>query len=203
MAIPIDKFPPVPHLCYEEVRNYIQSGDLLLCSGTSTFSKLIKRATGSIWSHVGFILRWDEIDRLIVMESVESIGVRSVSLSHYVNNYDGRGNPYEGKLVIARHYDFQEKSIAHLSRKAVDLLGHNYDKREILRIASRIIKSVLVPPEECLPLPTDNQYICSEYVYECYKSIGLNIQHNCGGFISPADFAANEQINAVCMISTG
>jgi len=201
MAIPIDKLPPVPHLRYEEVRNYIQSGDILICSGNSMFSNLIKHATGSIWSHVGFILRVDAIERLMVLESVESIGVRSVSLSHYVNNYDGNGNPYEGKLLIARHYDFQEKSIANLSRKAVDLLGNNYDKKEILRIAYRIVKSVFRENEECLLPPNDNKYICSEYVYECYKSIGLNIQHNCGGFISPVDFAATEQINAVCIIS--
>jgi hypothetical protein len=201
MAIPIDKLPAVPHLRYEEVRNYIQSGDLLLCSGTSTFSRLIKRATGSIWSHVGFILRVDAIDRLMVLESVESIGVRSVALSHYVNNYDGKGHPYKGKLLIARHYDFQEKNIAHFSRKAVDLLGNNYDKKEILRIAYRIVKSVFLDSEKCMLPPNDNKYICSEYVHECYKSIGLNIAHNCGGFISPADFAATEPINAVCMIT--
>lgn len=200
MTIPIDKLPAVPHLLYEEVRNYIQSGDILLCSGNSMFSNLIKRATGSIWSHVGFILRADSIDRLMVLESVESIGVRSVPLSHYVNNYDGYGSPYEGKLIIARHYDFQEKDIIHFSKKAVDLLGHQYDTSEIVRIGARIAISKFSDNYKCVLPKRDRDYICSEYVYECYKSIGLNIQHNCGGFISPADFAATEQINAVCLI---
>ena len=201
MTIPIDGFPPVPHLSYEEVRNYIQSGDIILCSGNSVFSSMIKRATGSIWSHVGFIIRWNEIDRLIVLESVESIGVRAVALSHYVNDYDGNDEPYDGKILLARHDDFKEDNVSYLSRKAVDLLGKNYDKGEILRISKNLLFDG-IRGDKKYSMPDDNKkYICSEYVYECYKSIGLQIDHNDGGFISPADFAKEKKINAICIIS--
>lgn len=201
MAIPIDKFPLVRCLSYQEVRKTIQSGDIILCSGESSFSNLIKYFTQSIWSHVGFILRFDELDRVMIMESVETKGVQIVPLSHYINNYNGKGKPYKGKILIARHSDINEANIKNLSKYAFDLLGHQYDKSEILRIASRIALTFR-KSEVCLPPPKDNEYICSEYVYECYQSIGLHVNHNCGGFITPADFASTEKINAICLLKT-
>ena len=69
----MEAFPSLPNKHYRELRHEIRSGDILLCSGHSVFSTLIKKATGSIWSHIGFILRVDAIDRIMVLESVESI----------------------------------------------------------------------------------------------------------------------------------
>jgi len=200
MPIPTDKFPSVPSLKYEQIKDLIHSGDIILCSGKSLFSKLIKRFTDSIWSHVGFLLRVDQIGRVVVMESVESKGVQVVPLSHYVSNYEGGGKPYQGDVLIARHSHFDESSINHLSRHAVDLLGHRYDNSEILRISARIALSSFLNKRKHDPLQRDNEYICSEYVYECYKSVGITIQHNKGGFISPADFAMDENINPLCFI---
>lgn len=202
MSFPQNKLPAVPRLKYEEVHNHIQSGDLLMCSGKSLFSRLIQRATDSIWSHVGFILREENIDCLLVMESVESKGVQMVALSHYINNYNGRGKPYEGDILIARHSGFNESNIRKISYHAVNLLGNRYDKKEILRITSRIIMSKFSKGNECRILVRNNEYICSEYVYECYKSIGIDIPHNCGGFISPADFALTPDIEPICLISS-
>ena len=53
-------------MTYSEIRPSLRSGDLLLCSGTSWFSRLIQAATGSEWSHVGLILRVDSLDRVDV-----------------------------------------------------------------------------------------------------------------------------------------
>ena len=79
---------------YSEIRPLLCSGDLLLCSGTSWFSRLIQAATGSEWSHVGLILRMERLDRVMLLESVESIGVRAVPLSCYFENYRQSGAAY-------------------------------------------------------------------------------------------------------------
>jgi hypothetical protein len=181
---------------YEIFRDKIHSGDILLCSGTSIFSKLIQRFTGSPWSHVGFILRISQIDRIMVLESVESIGVRSVPLSSYIINYNGSGRPYPGEISIMRHDDFSPHMLHDLSRKAIDLLGHPYDSSEISRIAARI---AFTDAEEtaCRIPKGDNDFICSEYVYECFKSVGIIIQHDCRGFIAPKDFANDKKIKLV------
>ena len=203
MPIPVNDFPDVPCLNYANIRSQIRSGDLLMCSGNSMFSDLIKVATGSIWSHIGFIRHDKEIDRLLVYESVESIGVRCVPLSFYLHNYDGKGKPYNGRMIIARHDDIEKAHIENLARSAVDLLGHQYGAMDILKITARIGLGKIITGNDC-KLPErarDHEYICSEYVYECYKSIGLYINYDCRGFVAPADFAKTEEVNAMFCLS--
>ena len=109
MSVATRRFPNKPTSAYDEFRCEINSGDLLLCSGTSVFSSMIQAATKSIWSLVGFVMRLDSIDRVMILESVESIGVRTVPLSKYLYDYDSRGNPHPGRVVIARYSDFSMK----------------------------------------------------------------------------------------------
>ena len=78
MSLALHSVPDVPLRAYEEMRSSIRSGDLLLCAGSSVMSRLIQHATACIWSHIALIARVDAIDRVLVLESVESIGVRCV-----------------------------------------------------------------------------------------------------------------------------
>ena len=86
MAIAVDKFPQDSVTDYEKLRKSLQNGDVLICSGTGIFSSMIQQATGSVWSHVAFVLRLDSIDRVMLLESVEPIGVRTVRLSKYLED---------------------------------------------------------------------------------------------------------------------
>lgn len=133
----MENFSHLPIKNYQQLRKEIQSGDILLCSGNSLFSNLIQKATNSIWSHVAFILRVDMIDRIMVLESVESIGVRAVSLSSYIKDYNGTGKGYSGRIMLARHRDVQQKNIANLSKHATDLLGYPYGHKK-LRVLQRV-----------------------------------------------------------------
>jgi hypothetical protein len=180
---------------YDSHRHLIKSGDILMCSGTSLFSKLIQRFTKSKWSHVAFVLRMPSIDRIMVLESVESMGVRAVTLSSYLKDYNGTGERYPGELVIARHSQMQESLIYNLSKNAVDLLGHPYDPQEIMRITARIAASK-VADLPCTIRDKNKDFICSEYVDECYRSIGIIVEQSCG-FIAPSDFANDRNVHAV------
>ena len=199
MTISTRKFPTAPMTDYGEFRSRIASGDLLLCSGSGIFSRMIQAGTKSVWSHVGFVMRLDAIDRVMVLESVEPLGVRTVPLSKYLNDYDSEGNPYPGRLVIARHDDFGARASPARLRKfgqfAVDLFGYPYDKDEIAKIAARIAGSHLpFSNADRKALRRDREYICSEYVWECYKSLGIRIEHDRKGFIAPADFARAREV---------
>ena len=142
MKTPIKGFPTRAITNYDQFRPEIVSGDLLLCSGSGVFSRMIQAVTGSTWSHVGFVMRLDAIDRVMVLESVEPVGVRTVPLRKYLVDYDSRGNPYPGGVAIARHRDFatmaSENKLGQFGRFAVDLFGYPYDKDEIIKIAARI-----------------------------------------------------------------
>src|SRR5580698_7008054 len=104
--LPKEGFPNVGVSNYEQIRDSIQSGDLLFGSGSSLMSSMIKGATNSVWSHVAFIIRLEVINRIMVMESVETIGVRTIPLSNYINNYNGSGKGYPGRLMLARYQNF-------------------------------------------------------------------------------------------------
>lgn len=197
----MDSFPELPNKHYQELRPEIRSGDILLCSGQSVFSSLIQNATNSVWSHVGFILRLDPIDRIMVLESVESIGVRTIPLSSYVRDYNATGAGYPGRIMIARHDDVRPNQITKLSKNAVDLLGYPYGKNEIIRIAARISMGAL-GINQTESLSPQREFICSEYAHICFQSIGVTIDYNRLGFIAPADFARCHKIKPLCYIQS-
>jgi hypothetical protein len=207
MPVSVKRFPTQAPVNYRRFRSQIQSGDLLLCSGSAIFSTMIQRATGSVWSHVGFVMRLDAIDRVMVLESVEPLGVRTVPLSKYLDDYDNEGNAYPGGLVIARHRGFNARAtdarMKRFGQFAVDLFGYPYDKDEIAKIAARIAIGFLpFTSSDKKNLKRDREYICSEYVWECYRDIGLRITHDPKGFIAPKDFAANRDIGLLAVLKS-
>ncbi|MDL1959581.1 MAG: hypothetical protein LWX01_10845 [Deltaproteobacteria bacterium] len=107
MPLSLTESPSTAEIPYEQIRDQAQNGDVLICSGAGLFSSMIQQATDSIWSHVGFILRLEEIDRVMLLESIEPIGVRTIRLSKYLTGYDEkRKKPYKGGLAIIRHSQF-------------------------------------------------------------------------------------------------
>ena len=84
---------------YEEVRLTLKSGDLIFASGDYLVSKAIQKVTHSPWSHVAIIIRVEEIDRILLLESVEDMGVRIVPLSKYLHTYENN-RPYKGKIIV-------------------------------------------------------------------------------------------------------
>lgn len=202
MPISVKTFPRIRPQDYATVRPKINSGDILLCSGSAFFSNLIKKTTKSVWSHVGFVLKLEKINRIMVLESVESIGVRTVPLSHYVKDYKGEKKGYPGRLLIARHRDFEsivtDLKLRKMTQFAVDLLGYPYDNDEIFRIARRIAKSWFGYKEG--DVERDEEYICSEYAWECYNRVGLNIPYNRLGIVTPKDFAMDKKVDPVAVL---
>ncbi len=203
MTIANDVFQTMRAADYQSIRAQINNGDLLLCSGNGAFSDLIKKGTDSIWSHVAFILRLDSIDRVMVLESVESQGVRTVPLSNYVYDYkDGKG--YDGQLLIARHDGFPagadvatSDQLKAMAKFAVDRFGYSYDVDEIVKIATRIATGGAFNNGV---LQRDREYICSEYAEECYKRFGVTIPPDRRGFIAPADFAKEGQVRPIAAL---
>ena len=200
MAIAVKRFPKVQVVNYQSYRSEIKSGDLLLCSGSKAFSRIIQAGTKSVWSHVGFVMRLDAIDRVMVLESVETVGVRTVPLRSYLTDYDSKGGSYPGGLVIARHKDFAAKvdkiKLNKLGKFAVDLFGYPYDTEEIARIAARIAASYIpFTNKDKKAFRRNREYICSEYVWECYKAVGIDIPYDPEGFVAPADFAKVQEVD--------
>jgi len=189
-------FPQLPVKQYADIRSEIKSGDILLCSGRYFFSELIQKATGSCWSHVAYLMRLNGIDRVMVLESIEGKGVRTIPLSDYVANFEGTGIGYQGRMALARHADFAQKAnpenLKQMLHFAFDRFDRPYDEEEIARITARIVgDSIGIEKSE---IKRDQEYICSEYVYECYRILGIEVPDDEWGFVAPADFARDEKV---------
>jgi hypothetical protein len=196
-------FPTVPIVNYADIRAQICSGDILLCSGSAIFSRLIQHVTASVWSHVGFVLWEKVIDRIMVMESVESRGVHTIPLSQYVFNYNHTGTPYRGRIFIARHSGLALQDAAALcclSQRAVDLLDTRYDNQQIASIAIRIAADKLgMNRREAYQ---DNVFICSEFLDICLQPMGIAVPYDPRGFIAPKDYAECPDIQILWEIAT-
>ena len=192
----------VPVMAYDDLREQVLDGDLLLCSGSAIFSKMIQKATNSIWSHVGFVMWLRSIDRLMVLESVEDMGVRSVPLSSYFGDYSGSGKGYPGRLLIARHAQLSGRTLnAGFGQFAVDRLGYPYNTDEIAQIAVHLASGGLMLEQE---FADAKRFICSEYVNACYERLGVSIHKSHWHFVAPADFARDPQVKGIAILrSTG
>ena len=73
-------------LRYEEIRDQIKNGDVLMYKGRGLISSIIRWATRSPYSHAGIAARWNE--RLMVLEA-KGRGVVATSFSRNIKEYRG------------------------------------------------------------------------------------------------------------------
>ena len=92
------------------VSRRVRDGDILLCSGNDPFSRLISWSTKSPWTHVALAYRWPALGRIMVFESVQQLGVRTVPLSKFISQSSTGQKPYPGKIILARHEDYADKA---------------------------------------------------------------------------------------------
>lgn len=182
----------LPITSYQDIRAQLKSGDLLFASGDYLVSKAIQKFTGSPWSHVGIVFRLDSIDRMLLLESVEDMGVRFAPLSRYLSDYEN-GKPYKGRVVLARCKDVNTEIVGGLAKFGIDELTRPYDKDEIAKIMARIALGIGKKER-------DREYICSELVYECFSNAGREFGYDARGFISPENIWVDKNVSLVCRI---
>ncbi len=183
-------------LCsYYELYDQVQDGDILMYSGEDDISKLIRKATQSMWSHVGILFKIEPWKRLMLLESVENMGVRLIPISRYIQNIEREKEEEEffARLVVARHESLQPESVDKLINFGINLVTRPYDVAEIERIMERLITGQG-------KMERDQAYMCSELVYECYQKIGITLNHHPFGFVSPEDIWLDEHVRAILEI---
>lgn len=181
-----EKFDGLAKHSYSTIRDRIKTGDILLCSGEYPLSRLIRKFSDSLFSHVGFVFNWNK--RILVFESVEDDGVRTVPLSRYVCDYENSGRPYHGRLFLARHSQaLDEGKISRMLGRAADLLNRRYDIDALGRIFLRVTTGIGKHK-------ADDEYLCSEFVDECFREIGVTFQRDEKGFIYPEHIAADPDV---------
>lgn len=193
----LDELNTIPKIQYPALREHLEAGDLLFYAGDDDISMLIREVTQSVWSHIGIVFKIDNLDRILLLESVESFGVRLIPISRYIKGVaeemDQNDAKPNARLVIARHKKLTQAQIRPLINFGIDQIAQPYDLEEIRRIMQRIRtgegKAI-----------RDRAYMCSELVFECFDAVGLEFAYNHLGFISPQDIWADENVEAIAEI---
>jgi hypothetical protein len=200
MTVTTAQFTAMPRTPYSQGRGQLRTGDIVLFHSEGLGSHLIEHFTDSLWSHAAFIWNIEDIDRVLLLESVDTFGVRALAFSNRVNGSSADPTPYPGKLLVARHRDFPHPADPMLVRRitefAIDRLGYPYASHELVKIGLRIAAGLA---GQTLPgtLEPQNAYVCSEYVAKCFAAMGIELAPDKEGFMAPADIANDPKVDAV------
>ncbi len=168
---------------YEHLRSDLQTGDLLFFSGDHWISSLIRVRSRSAWSHLGFVIKIEEMDRVFLVESVLETGVRMIPMSNVFKDYDGQNEPYGGRIAWARYRsiaDSEEKK-QKIKEFCLDNLSKQYDHSEYYRMLWRTFIGLREIFE-------DNKYTCAELVRSAFLYADLLPPKERSYFISPGAF---------------
>lgn len=179
---------PYPHL-----KPQLQDGDLLFASGNYAFSRSIRQVTASVWSHVGLILRMHE--RVLVLESIELVGVRLAPLSKYLSNYEKK-QPYDGRLVVARRHDMTPLAAQQAISYGLDELTRPYNHDEVINI---VYRSLIKQKREVKP-DAEQGYLCSELIHAALQHAGLPVHADQYGFISPQNLWERDEVELIARL---
>lgn len=177
---------------YEEIRSDLQTGDLLFFSGDHWLSSLIRSRSRSAWSHIGVVIRLEELNRVFLIESVLENGIRMVPMSFVFKDYGGNGKAYGGRVAWGRYRPISES--VEIQRKIKEFLLDNltkqYDRAEYYRILWRSfigLKEVF----------DDDKYTCAELVRAAFQYAGLIPPKERGYFISPGAFWRMDEMDTM------
>lgn len=190
MAQPITKkiLKDMPVIRYENIRDFIKTGNIVFCSGSYAFSGVIQRLTRSTWSHVAVVYKDEELGRVMMLEAEPRIGIRLVPLSKYLKDYKGTKRPYKGQMVIADlNIPVEKASLNKGISFGLDELTRPYDNFEIVRIMIRILFHISRRER-------NRNYICSELVRDIFAKAGVIMQYK-DTYISPDNIWSDPRVD--------
>ncbi len=200
MAVTTEQFKALPLTRYSDAREELRTGDILLFHSLGMGSQLTEFFTDSLWSHAAFIWRLADVDRVMLLESMDTVGVRMMPMSTRINGCAAAPEAYAGGLLVLRHADLPDtidpEKLRAMTQFALDRVGYPYSHDELNQIMFRIalgLAGKLVTGR----LDPQNQFICSEYVAKCLEVIGADIAVDKEGYIAPADIANDPKVRSL------
>jgi hypothetical protein len=155
-----------PRLRYRDVRDRIETGDLLLYRGTGVISALIRWGSRSEYSHCGVAAWWGH--RLLVFQAARR-GVEVLPASRAVWQYAGRVDWWSVRPALRPHLDRPR-----LLDECVAALGTPFGFGALAVYAGRTVLDRLEGDDDERD-PT--AMFCSWYVSRCFRQAGLNLCH--------------------------
>lgn len=160
---------------YQEIRERLKTGDLLLFSGTSAMSTAIKFSTRGKWSHVGMVVRlpargdepfvWESTTLVDVADAETGLarpGVQLVPLAERVATYQGE------VTLRPLNRPLTPPMLARLEEVRQRLAGAEFERSRLQQL-----RAVYDGPGGTSPGEDLSSVFCSELVAEAYQAMGL------------------------------
>lgn len=179
---------------YAELRDQLDTGDLVLFSGTARFSRVIKRLSHSHWSHVALVVRkpggppllWEatlDDDFPDIASGEMASGVKLYDLEAWILHY--AGETAIRRLNVERSDAMRQA----LLEFYLEVRGRPYEssKLELLRAVNDG------------PIGTDSKaadldsFFCSELVAEAYQRMKLLGKRPASNEYTPHDFSPQRE----------
>ncbi|MGD9097415.1 MAG: hypothetical protein PVF97_04965 [Desulfobacterales bacterium] len=186
---------------YEQIRDVLQTGDILLFSSDSPIMRLWKRLTACHWTHVGIAMRSAETDQLLLWEStplkticdvhshMAQSGVQVVLLSLRTATYRGE--------VSYRRLDFSQADAGvtreDLSRK-LTAFRQAVKNRPFEADLGKILKAFIDITKSRRKGADLRRVFCSELVAAAFKHAGFIDEGLPDEEYTPKDFVERPDI---------
>lgn len=184
----------VRHSNYTHERSRIQTGDILLFSGTGPISQGIKKGSRSNWSHVAMAVRSENPDIVMVYQSTTLSKAKDL---HYgeprqgvqINLLSETVSIYPGQIAVRYLETLRTpEMMRQLESLRIELRGHPYEQDKC-----ELFKALYDGPfghnEEDL-----SSLFCSELVAEVYQRWGLISEDLSSNEFIPKDFSTEKPI---------
>jgi hypothetical protein len=170
---------------YRDFRREAKDGDVVLFQGTGLLSRIIRKGSGSDYSHAGMVAWWGK--RLVLLQSTGR-GVETLPMSRAVRDYAGPVDWFQVRPELEPQLDR-----ARLLSLAVCMQGIPYGTRGLLVLACRmLLERLRIRSYRNEPDMTGRPraLFCSQYIAACYERAGLDLDRETPHhFTSPADLA--------------
>ncbi len=180
---------PGPHenKNYQDLREQMKTGDLLLFRGNRLLSGVIERLSDSPYSHVAILAHWR--DRVVAFQA-DLRGVEVLPASTMVCKYSGKVDWWSLRQDL-RDGTFKEDA---LFDTALTLLGIKYGYWRLIELGLRILLGRTLNPKDAHATP--DSLFCSEFVSRCYRNAAagdlLDVNKTANdASTSPSDFATS------------
>ena len=153
----------------ESLAGVLRRGDVLLSEGNTRVSRLIKRVTGSPWSHVSMYVGPldDGHDPRCIVEADIAAGVRSIRLSEL--------DALNVRVLRPASLDSTRRS--RLAEWVTSRIGSEYDHAHALQLGRRLLRLPLrrKAGPASTATTTATRFICCSLLVQAFASVGLAI----------------------------
>lgn len=175
---------------YQDIRDTLQTGDIVLYSGHTLFSLAIKLSIKSNWSHCGMVIKLEEHNFLSIWESTLLTGIKDLDSGTHKRGVQllplsDRINKYKGGIAIRRllgvKFDENDHNKLTLLRKELAKKDYDFDIIEMFKSAYDGDRGANTEDLSAI--------FCSELLAEAYQSMGLLDEAYPSNEFTPADFS--------------